>query len=130
MPILAKGCRAVTEFGAELGVATTVENHGFFAQDSDRCEQLMKAVGHKNFGSLVDFGNFLCADENPVAAVTRMAPYAKHCHAKDFHIKAASEADPGRGGAYILPPRRIAMSRPKPSTAAAKNPSTPNTGRP
>ena len=97
LPILAKACRAATEFAEGLGIRTTVENHGFFAQDSERCEQLMKAVGHKNFGALVDIGNFLCADENPVAAVRRMAPYAFHCHVKDFHPKPAQASEPGRG---------------------------------
>jgi len=76
-------------------------------QDSERCEQLTQAVGHDNFGALVDMGNFLCADDDPVSAVTRMAPYAFHCHAKDFHVKPADAADPGkgwfrsRGGAYL-----------------------------
>jgi sugar phosphate isomerase/epimerase len=73
-----------------------VENHGFFVQDSDRCAALMEAVNHPNFGALVDIGNFLCADDDPVRAVTRMAPYAFHVHAKDFHRKPGSE-DPGRG---------------------------------
>jgi sugar phosphate isomerase/epimerase len=72
------------------------ENHGHFYQDSERCEALMKAVNHPNYGALVDIGNFLCADDDPVRAVTRMAPYAFHVHAKDFHIKPL-DADPGQG---------------------------------
>jgi sugar phosphate isomerase/epimerase len=107
LPILAKGCRAVTEFAADLGVKTVVENHGYFVQDSVRCEKLMRAVNHPNFGALVDMGNFLCADDDPVAACQRMAPYAKHFHAKDFHVKCSRAADPGegwfksRGGNYL-----------------------------
>lgn len=107
LPTLAEGCRAATEFAASMGVRTTVENHGFFVQDSDRCEALMKSVDHENFGSLIDIGNFLCADEPPLPAVTRMAPYAFHVHAKDFHVKPADAPDPGRGwmrsrgGAYL-----------------------------
>ncbi|MFA5864308.1 MAG: sugar phosphate isomerase/epimerase [Phycisphaerae bacterium] len=108
LPILADGCRAVSEFAAGLGVKTMVENHGCFVQDSVRCEQLMRAVNHKNFGSLIDIGNFACADEESVSAVTRMASYAFHVHAKDFYIKNASQwADPGegwfksRGGNYL-----------------------------
>jgi len=43
-------------------------------------------------------GNFACADEESVSAVTRMAPYAFHFHAKDFHMKKAGQwADPGEG---------------------------------
>jgi len=96
LPTLEKGCRAVTEYAADRGVKTMVENHGHFVQDSDRCEALMRAVNHPNFGALVDIGNFICADDDPVRAVTRMATYAFHVHAKDFHRKPGSE-DPGRG---------------------------------
>ncbi len=107
LPTLIEGCRAVTEFAAGLGIKTTVENHGFFVQDSARCEQLVRGVNHENFGALVDIGNFLCADEDPLSAVKRMAPYAFHCHVKDFHVKPADAPDPGKGwfrsrcGAYL-----------------------------
>ena len=97
LPQIADGCRAVTEYAATLGIKSTIENHGFLVQDSDRCEKLMKTVNHPNFGWLIDIGNFLCADEQPTGAVKRAAPYAFHCHAKDFHVKDSSAADPGRG---------------------------------
>jgi sugar phosphate isomerase/epimerase len=97
LPDIARGCRAVTEYAAGLGVRTMVENHGYFVQASSRCKRLMEAVNHPNFGSLVDMGNFLCADDDPVQAVTRMAPYAFHCHAKDFHVKPRGASDPGKG---------------------------------
>jgi len=94
---LAKGCRAVTEFAEDLAMRTMVENHGFFCQDSVRVEKLVNAVGHPNFGLLVDMGNFLCADEDPPRALGRLMPYAFHVHAKDFHVKSGNEAHPGRG---------------------------------
>jgi sugar phosphate isomerase/epimerase len=97
LPSLAKGCRAVTEFAADLGIRTMVENHGFFCQDSDRIEKLVNAVNHANFGTLVDIGNFLCADEDPAKAVARVAPYVSHAHAKDFHVKPGSAPNPGSG---------------------------------
>lgn len=97
LPILAKGCRAVTEMGESMGIQTMVENHGFFAQDSDRMERLVAAVDHPNFGILVDMGNFLCADEDPALAVGRIAPFASHVHAKDFHVKPGDSPEPGRG---------------------------------
>ena len=68
-----------------------------YAQDSDRIEKLVNAVNEKNFGALVDIGNFNCADENSVNAVGRMAPYARHAHAKDFHIKSGMLDNPGTG---------------------------------
>lgn len=104
---LANGCRAVTEFAAELGIKTMVENHGFFCQDSSRVEKLASRVNHPNFGILADMGNFLCADENPTTALGRIMPCAFHVHAKDFHTKPGTEADPGtgwfqsRGGNYL-----------------------------
>ena len=97
LPILADGCRAVTDFAAGFGIRTMVENHGYFAQDSERVEKLVSAVDHPNFGLLVDMGNFLCADEDPAAAVARALPYAFHVHAKDFHVKSGLEPDPGEG---------------------------------
>jgi len=97
LPIIAKACREVTEYAAKKGIRTTVENHGFFCQDSDRVEKLFNAVGHPNFGLLTDMGNFLCVDEAPEIAVSRVAPYAFHVHAKDFHVKSAMQPNPGEG---------------------------------
>ncbi len=97
LPALAAGCRAVAEIGASMGIRTMVENHGFFAQDSDRMERLVAAVDHPNFGILIDMGNFLCADEDPAFAVGRLSPFASHVHAKDFHVKPGSDPEPGRG---------------------------------
>jgi len=97
LPRMAEGCRAVTEFAAARGIRTMVENHGYFCQDSDRVEKLIEAAGHPNFGALIDLGNFMCADEDPAQAVGRLAPYAFHVHAKDFHWKSGSAPDPGEG---------------------------------
>lgn len=97
LPTLVKGCRALTEFAADLGVMTMVENHGFFCQDSERVEKLANAVNHPNFGLLVDMGNFLCADDEPTRALGRVMPYAFHVHAKDFHVKPGNGQNPGAG---------------------------------
>ena len=97
LPILVKGCRAITEFGAELGIKTMVENHGYFCQDSERVEKLVNGVDHPNFGVLLDMGNFLVVDEDPTEAVGRLMPYTFHVHAKDFHVKSGNEPSPGQG---------------------------------
>jgi len=97
LPRLARGCRAVTEYAADLGIRTMVENHGFFCQDSERVEKLVNGVNHNNFGVLIDIGNFLCADEEPHKAVGRLAPYAFHVHVKDFHTRPGTCPDPGTG---------------------------------
>lgn len=97
LPRLAKACREVTEYAAKKGIKTMVENHGFFCQDSSRVEKLINAVNHPNFGWLVDIGNFLCVDEDPITAIERAAPYACYVHVKDFHFKSKAEENPGEG---------------------------------
>ena len=94
LPTLAANTRKVTKYAKKLGIRTCTENHGFVAQDSDRVEQLYNAVNHENYGILVDMGNFACADEDSVRAVSRLAPYAIHAHAKDFIFKSATEKKP------------------------------------
>jgi sugar phosphate isomerase/epimerase len=97
LPRLAEGCRGVTEYAAGLGIKTMVENHGQFAQESSRVEKLVRTVAHDNFGVLMDIGNFICADEDPIVAAGRLMPYATHVHAKDMHWKSGNEIDPGEG---------------------------------
>lgn len=97
LPILAERIREVTKYAEQKGICTMTENHGFFSQDANRVEKLINAVGHPNFGALVDMGNFLCADENPNISVGIMAPYAFHVHAKDFFVKSGIEPNPGDG---------------------------------
>ena len=107
LPILANGCRMVTEYAVQKGIATMVENHGYFCQDSVRVEKLVNEVANPNFGLLVDMGNFMCADDEPAKAVGTVAKYAKHVHAKDFHKKRGNGPNPGdgffrtRGGDYL-----------------------------
>ena len=84
LPELAQNIREITDYAEKLGIKTMVENHGYICQDSARVEQIVTAVNHKNFGLLVDMGNFMCVDEVPYLAVSRVAPYAFHVHAKDF----------------------------------------------
>lgn len=107
LPVLVDGCRRVTEYAQAKGITTMIENHGFFCQDSERVEKIINGVGNANFGILLDIGNFACADENSALAAGRLAPYIKHVHAKDFHIKSGNGYDPGsgffksRGGNYL-----------------------------
>lgn len=95
--MIVEGCRVVTKYAEQLGVGTMTENHGYFLQGSFRHEKLINAVAHPNFGALVDIGNYLCADEDPPYAVGVIAPYVKHAHAKDFHVKSGMEPNPGTG---------------------------------
>ena len=104
LPTIAENTRAVTEYAATKGIKTCTENHGYIAQDSYRVEQLFNAVAHDNYGLLVDIGNFLCADEDPAMAVSRVAPYAVHVHLKDMLYRSAPTGacrNMTRGGNYF-----------------------------
>ncbi len=97
LPILVDGCKRVTEYAKSKGIVTMIENHGLFCQDSERVEKIITGVGSDNFGVLLDIGNFACADEDSTKAAGRLAPYIKHIHAKDFHIKNGNGLNPGKG---------------------------------
>lgn len=88
---VSKGVSIVADYAAEKNIKLLVENHGMIMQDSIVVEELINTVNKANFGALVDIGNFMCADENSVDGVGRMARYAMHVHAKDFHFKNGNE---------------------------------------
>ena len=105
LPTIARNARRVTEYAESLGIVTCTENHGVIAQDSDRVERLFNAVAHDNYGLLVDIGNFICADEDPALAVSRVAPYAVHVHVKDMLVRnepTGSCVNLTRGGRYFV----------------------------
>ncbi len=89
--------RSVTEYASTKGVRTMTENHGYFIQDPERVETLIRTVDNSNYGWLVDIGNFVCADCDCLKAVAIAAPYAFHVHVKDFLYKPGSEPSPGMG---------------------------------
>lgn len=78
--------RAIADYGQSLGIMTTIENHGYAFQDYDRVEKIYRSVNHENFGLLLDMGNFLCADQDNVFCVSRLAHLARHVHLKDFVV--------------------------------------------
>ena len=90
---MAPRIRRIAEFGSKIGVKTCTENHGFLYQAPERMKKLIEAVGHKNYGWLVDIGNFSVVDRDNLEAVKIAAPYAVHVHAKDFVLL----PDPGDG---------------------------------
>ncbi len=91
-------CREVAEYAEKAGIRTMFENHGFYIQEHSRVERLLNEVCHPNFGLLLDIGNFMCADDDPVDAVTALASKVVHVHAKDFHFNSeANGKSEGRG---------------------------------
>jgi len=99
--------RSVAEYAKTRGIVIGLENHGYFIQEGDRMLALIEAVDHPNFGACIDIGNFLCADDDPIYAVSQLAAYAHFVHVKDFLWKDGAAPSPGsdwivtRGGNYI-----------------------------
>lgn len=93
---LADACRRVADYADRYGIVTSVENHGYFIQASDRVEALIYTVNRPNFRATLDIGNFLCADEHPEAAVRKLLPHASMIHIKDFYVRPAAR-HPGEG---------------------------------
>lgn len=93
---LAEACRQIADYAAQYGITTSVENHGYYIQASDRVQTLVEAVDRSNFKTTLDVGNFMCVDEDPVIAVRKNLPYASIVHIKDFYLRPASQ-NPGEG---------------------------------
>jgi sugar phosphate isomerase/epimerase len=89
-------CRRIADYAALLGITTSVENHGFHVQSSERVLRLIHEVDRPNFRLTMDVGNFMCADENSLAAVKRSVANASMIHLKDFYLRPASR-NPGKG---------------------------------
>ncbi|MEX2460578.1 MAG: sugar phosphate isomerase/epimerase family protein [Paenibacillaceae bacterium] len=96
LPRLAEACRRIADYAATLGITTSVENHGYFLQASDRVQALIHATGRANFKTTLDIGNFMCADENSVVATKKNISYASMVHIKDFYLR-SFEHNPGEG---------------------------------
>ncbi len=84
-PTLVRACREVADYAAQYGITTSVENHGYHVQASERVHRLVLAVDRPNFRTTLDVGNFLCADEDSLAAVKNNIGIASMVHFKDFY---------------------------------------------
>lgn len=97
LPRLTEACQRIADYAAQYDIVTSIENHGFYVQASDRVQLLIENVDRPNFKTTLDTGNFLCVDEDPVAAVKKNISYASMVHAKDFYVRPASSYSPGEG---------------------------------
>lgn len=81
----ADGLRRLSEFGAQHEIAVIVENHGGLSSNGAWLSAVMKKVGHKNCGTLPDFGNFRVSETEEYdryKGVTELMPFAKGVSAK------------------------------------------------
>lgn len=96
LPRMVEACRRIADYAAQFGITTTVENHGFFVNGSDRVIRLIHAVDRPNYKMTLDTGNFWCMDEDPVVGAKKTIEYAAMVHLKDFyHRKSRSFAGEG-----------------------------------
>lgn len=96
LPRIADACREIADYAAQYGITTSLENHGYYVQDSDRVQAVIHAVDRPNYKTTLDVGNFVCVDENPVVAVKKNISYASMVHVKDFYIRPENR-NPGAG---------------------------------
>lgn len=96
LPRIVAGCREIARYAGPKGITTSLENHGFFVQSSERIRRILRAVDEPTFRTTLDVGNFVCVDEDPTVAVPLNLPHAMVVHLKDFYIRPA-DADPGEG---------------------------------
>jgi len=96
LPRLADACARIADYAAQHGMKTSVENHGYHVQGSERVQRLIAAVNRSNFRTTLDIGNFMCADEDSVVGVKRNIGWAAMIHLKDFYLR-PSYRNPGAG---------------------------------
>ncbi len=97
LPRLIEACQRIADYAAQYNIVTSVENHGYYIQASDRIQRLIENVNRPNFKTTLDTGNFLCVDEDPVSAVKKNIVFASMVHVKDFYYRSASSFPPGEG---------------------------------
>ncbi len=91
LPLMVEACRRVADYAAQYGITTTVENHGFYVNGSDRVQWLIAEVDRPNYKQTIDVGNFWCMDEDPVVGVKKCVQNAAMVHLKDFYYRKASQ---------------------------------------
>ena len=75
------------KLAGESGISIGVENH----QDicSEELVWLCEAVGSPHFGVVMDIGNAFAVGEHPAGFATRIMPFLKHVHLKDYMAHAS-----------------------------------------
>ena len=62
LPLFIDCCGELADYAAKYGITTSIENHGFYVQGSERVKRIVLGVNRANFRTTLDVGNFLCAD--------------------------------------------------------------------
>ena len=94
-PVMVDCVRELYAYAKTKGITTTLENHGFYVNGSERLIRILREATCPDLGMTLDVGNFLCVDEYSLGAVKKCLPYAKIIHLKDFYVR-DKEALPGQ----------------------------------
>ncbi|MFO7936654.1 MAG: sugar phosphate isomerase/epimerase family protein [Kiritimatiellia bacterium] len=91
MKLAADGLSRLTEYTAELGMNTVVENHGGLSSNGQWLTGVMKLVNSKYCGTLPDFGNFAINRKKNewydcYKGMRELMPYAKSVSAKSYEF--------------------------------------------
>src|SRR5579875_1165298 len=57
LPRMAAACQRIADYAAQHRITTTVENHLYFVQQSDRVQRLIQTVNRPNYKTTLDVGN-------------------------------------------------------------------------
>lgn len=87
LPKVVAAYQRIADYAAQYGITTTMENHGFYFNGSERVKRVVFGVNRPNFKTTVDVGNFLCVDQDPLCGVKDDISYADVVHLKDFYIR-------------------------------------------
>ena len=87
LPTVVAAFQELADYAKTFGIVTSLENHGYLFQGSERVQRVVLAVNRENFRTTLDVGNFLCADEDPVIAAMNNLPFASFIHFKDFYFR-------------------------------------------
>lgn len=91
LPLLVAACQEIADYASQYNIITSVENHGFYVQASERVQRLVRLVNRENFKTTLDIGNFLCVNEDPLVGVANNLSYASMVHFKDFYYRKSED---------------------------------------
>lgn len=78
------GLRECTDYAEKKGVVLALENHGGVPGTSRAVRRILDAVNSPFLRALVDIGNFVPDNQDPIEAMKELVPYAAHVHVKDM----------------------------------------------
>ena len=98
LSLAVEGLRAVAAHAEKRKVILALENHGACPGTSAETLDVIRRVGSPAIKPLIDIGNFLGADQDPLEGVRELAPTCVHVHVKDYLLTdACDDADPNCG---------------------------------